>query len=228
MGQTQYTRLHTEHTGVKKNVYFVRHGQSDDNVAPVFQSPVSPLSDLGQVQAARIAERAAKLDFDALITSTFERAKATAAAIALSTGKHSECSDLFVERMKPKSIDGKPFTDLHAQSTWREWEKSLYTPGMRVEDGENYDDQIARADQSLAYLLSRPEKAIFVVTHGYFLRTLVARVLFGEHLTPDAFRHLHRSAQMQNTGITVIRYQDAFEEDPSWRLWIYNDHAHLG
>ena len=31
-----------------KVVYFVRHGQSEDNVAPVFQSPDSPLSAVGR------------------------------------------------------------------------------------------------------------------------------------------------------------------------------------
>ena len=30
-----------------KVVYFVRHGQSEDNVAPVFQAPESPLSAVG-------------------------------------------------------------------------------------------------------------------------------------------------------------------------------------
>ena len=35
-----------------KVVYFVRHGQSEDNIAPVFQSPDSPLSAVGR-QASR-------------------------------------------------------------------------------------------------------------------------------------------------------------------------------
>jgi len=26
----------------------------------------------------------------------------------------------------------------------------------------------------------------------------------------------------------VVRYQGRFDEEPGWRLWIYNDHAHLG
>ena len=47
-----------------KVVYFVRHGQSEDNVAPVFQSPDSPLSAVGRNQAARIAARVATLAFD--------------------------------------------------------------------------------------------------------------------------------------------------------------------
>jgi hypothetical protein len=34
-------------------------------------------------------------------------------------------------------------------------------------------------------------------------------------------------AAIENTGLTVLRYQGGFEEGPCWRLWIYNDHAHL-
>lgn len=39
-------------------------------------------------------------------------------------------SDLFVERVKPTSINNKK-----ANTAWREWEKSLHRPDMRVEDG---------------------------------------------------------------------------------------------
>src|SRR5712671_4744943 len=66
-----------------------------------------------------------------------------------------------------------------------------------------------------------------VVTHGYFLRTIVARVLLGPALSGEAFQHLQRVAAIENTGLTVLRYQGGLEDDPCWRLWIYNDHAHL-
>jgi broad specificity phosphatase PhoE len=69
---------------------------------------------------------------------------------------------------------------------------------------------------------------LVVVTHGYFLQTIIARILIGESLTGDSFFRFQKSASMENTGITVIRYQSSFEQTDSWRLWIYNDHAHLG
>jgi len=212
---------------IQKTVYFVRHGQSEDNVAPVFQSPNSPLNEKGRKQAESIADRVSKLSFDALIASPFERAKQTAEAIAKATGKQPEYSELFVERVKPTYINGKPYTDEKANTLWREWEKSLYTPGLHTEDGENFDDLIARADKALAFLQNRPEQSLVVVTHGYFLRTIVARVLLGNLLSGEAFRNIQRTAAMENTGLTVLQYRDSFEEKPAWRLWIYNDHAHL-
>jgi broad specificity phosphatase PhoE len=135
-----------------KVVYFVRHGQSEDNVAPVFQSPESPLSAVGRNQAARIAARVATLAFDVLLASPYRRAYETAAVISQVTGKTPELCALFTERVKPTSVNGKPFTDAQAANVWRAWTQSLYTPGMRVEDGENYDDLLTRADAALALL----------------------------------------------------------------------------
>jgi broad specificity phosphatase PhoE len=213
---------------ILKIVYFVRHGQSEDNVTPVFQSPDSPLSEIGQKQAGFIAERVSKLSFDALIFSTFQRAKQTAEVIAQVSGKAPEYSDLFVERVKPSSINGKPYTDPEANVVWRKWNESLTTPGMRSEDGENYDDLITRADKALGFLTKRSEQSLVVVTHGFFLSTIVARVLLGETLSGESYKNFQAAALMENTGLTVLQYRGAFEEDPKWRLWIYNDHAHLG
>lgn len=208
-------------------IYFVRHGQSTDNVAPVFSSSDSPLNERGRKQAESIAQRVSKLSFDVLIASPFERARQTAEIITKATGKEAEYSELFVERVKPTYLNGKPYTDEKANTLWKEWEKSLYTPGLRVEDGENFDDLIARADQALTFLASRAEQSLVVVTHGYFLRTIVARVLLGDLLSGAALRNIQRTAAMENTGITVLQYPSDFAEKPAWRLWIYNDHAHL-
>ncbi len=212
---------------IEKIVYFVRHGQSADNIAPVFQSPDSPLNEKGKKQAESIAQRVSKLSFDSLIASPFERAKQTAEAIAKATGKQPEYSELFVERVKPSYINGKPYTDEKANALWREWEKSLHTPGMRVEDGENFDDLVVRTDKALAFLQNKKEQSLVVVTHGYFLRTIVARVLLGDLLSGETFRNIQRTTAMENTGITVLQYRESFEGKSAWRLWIYNDHAHL-
>lgn len=212
---------------LEKIVYLVRHGQSADNAAPVFQSLDSPLNEIGKHQAGRIADRVSKLSFETLIASPLQRAKETAGVIEKTTGKKPEFSDLFVERIKPASIYGKPFDDEQANIVWREWEKSLYTPNLRVEDGENFGDILSRADKALDFLTHRTEKSMVVVTHGYFLRTIVARVLLDNALSGEAFRNFQRSAGHENTGLTVLRYHGGFEESPRWRLWIYNDHAHL-
>ncbi len=212
---------------IEKTAYFVRHGQSLANVSAVFQGPDSPLSEIGREQARRIAGRVSRLSCEALIASPFTRAGETALAIARETGLKPQYSMLFVERMKPSSINGKPFADEQASAIWREWERSLYTPAMRVEDGENFDDVIGRADNALAFLKERQETSLAVVTHGFFLRALVARAVFGTILSPEIFKRVQRMAPMENTALTVLRYHRPLREEPGWRLWVYNDHAHL-
>jgi broad specificity phosphatase PhoE len=138
-----------------------------------------------------------------------------------------EYSELFVERIKPSRTGGKPYYDEEANALWRNWTASLYTPAMRVADGENFDDLIWRAYTALAFLKDRAEQSLVVVTHGYFLRTIVARVLLGDLLSGHAYRRFQRTTSVENTGLTVLRYHDAFEDEACWRLWTHNDCAHL-
>jgi len=210
----------------EKTVYFVRHGQSLANVTPIFQAEDSPLSEEGKKQAGLIAGRVSKIAFDALISSPYPRTKETAEAISRATGKPIEYSDLFIERRKPTSVTGKPHSDEAARNRFGEWEESLYAPGVRVEDGENLDDIMARTDDAIAFLTRRTERTLVVVTHGFFLRAIAARVLLGDTLTPDNFKSFILNTMIDNTGISAIRYV-RWEADPTWRLWIFNDHAHL-
>jgi 2,3-bisphosphoglycerate-dependent phosphoglycerate mutase len=212
---------------IEKTVYFVRHAQSVDNAAPVFQSLDSPLSDTGIRQAKLVAGRLSKLSFEALIASPLQRAKETAAIVAQATGMEPEYSNLFVERIRTARIDGKPYDDKKANALWRDWQKSFYTPSIRIADGESFDDLIGRADAALAYLKDRTERTLAVVTHGLFVRTIVVRVLVGDLLSGELFRRFQPVTSMENTGITVLRYHGAFEEEPCWRLWTHNDCAHL-
>lgn len=220
-----YTRLVTSED--EKIVYFVRHGQSTGNIVPVFQPLDSPLNEKGKLQAEKIAERVSKISFESLISSSLPRAKETANAIAQATGKPVEFSELFVERMKPIRLEGQRYDDEEADKLWKQWELSLYTMGMKVEDGENFENLVRRTDDALAFLRGRDERSLLVVTHSFFLRALLARILLADSLTGTTLRNFQAHSQTENTGISVIKYGPRYE-GTFWRLWIYNDHAHLG
>lgn len=208
---------------VEKTVYLVRHGESEDNIAPVFQSVTSPLTELGLEQAKSLAQRISKLPFDALIASPTKRTAQTAAMIAELTSKHIVYSDLFIESKKPAFVDGKPYTDLQADGLWRRWEESLYLPDLRVEDGENFTELITRADKSLDFLKQHDRESLVVVTHSHFLRTILARILLQNTLTEASLGQFHKNSTTENTGITVVQLYKG-----QWQFWIYNDHSHLG
>jgi broad specificity phosphatase PhoE len=214
---------------IKKTVYFIRHGESEANISPVYQGPSSPLSQTGLDQAERVAVRVSKLDFEALISSPLSRTKQTSAEITKLTNKIPEYSELFVERIKPSKLFDMPHDAPGLKELSREWKKSIFDPSMRVEDGENYSDLINRSDKALEFLQKRDETNIVVVTHGYFLRTIIARVLLGDTISGENFKNFQSSIVMQNTGISVLQYSKFKDEkDFKWRLWVYNDHSHLG
>lgn len=217
----------SSHGTTKKTVYFVRHGESEHNTQPIIQADSSPLSERGHQQAQMVGERLTHLAFDALIASPTLRAKQTAQHIADATKHGIVFSDLFVERRKPTSLENKPWSDEAAYAKWLQWEASIYAGGKRVENGENWDDFISRADNALQYLLDRPEQTIAVVTHGNFLRALTMRALFGEQLNGQLLKQFQEHVIIDNTGVSKLIYRDAYNEDFSWRLITHNDHAHF-
>jgi len=210
-----------------KTVYFVRHGQSEGNATPVFQALDSPLSKKGKEQAEYMAERASRLSFETIVASPLTRAKETAEIIAEKTKKKVEFSDLFVERIKPTKLMGRAYGDPEAEGLYTDWRTSLFTTGKRVQDGENYDDIVARAKKALEYIEQRPERELLVVAHGIFLRTILAYVLLGDAITDRGFEHFQEHIEMENTGLTILKYGES-RQGLSWKLWVWGDHAHLG
>lgn len=216
---------------MKKTVYFVRHGESEGNTGTTFAGPASPLTDKGREQVRLIAERAARLPAEALISSSMVRAHDTAKEISRATGLPIETSDLFVERMKPSSLNDHPAPDPVAYKLFCRWEDSLYKTDTRVEDGENFEDIKERARKALLWLERRPEEKILVVTHGVFLRTMLALILFGENLNREVFYSIQKTFRSFNVGITVFTYDDeSYTDDRAqrWRVLTWNDIVHLG
>lgn len=212
----------------EKIVYFVRHGQSVGNTQPIFTSNDSPLSRQGEKQAKLIAERVKSLEFDQLIVSPYVRTKQTAEVITSITGKQPEFSELFVECKKPSKVVGKPFTDPASNKLWQSWQESLFGRiKQKVEDGETYREIIDRTDKALDFLKNYPANKLVVVTHGFFLRSLILRIISDKLLTPELFSQMQTLSIMQNTALTVVKYESIFDQPPGWKLWIYNDHAHL-
>ena len=216
-----------------KDVYFVRHGESEANARSqaIYKGRNSPLTERGLEQAERIADRVSKLSFDVLVASPWERAKQTAEAIAKKTGKEIVFSDLFTETRGPTSCMGMAINTPELTDKLRAWNRTLFMNDARFEDGENFSDAFARAQAALKWLEAREEQHIVVATHGLFLRFVMAVVLIGETLTPEQFHHFLSASKTDNTGISILQFGEMphHEADPSerWRVRVFNDHAHL-
>lgn len=209
-----------------KNIYFIRHGESEGNVGPIRQTPTTPLTNKGKRQAQITADRCSNIPVEIVISSTMNRARETTGIILERVTKTVEYSDLFIEKRRTSEELGKPKDDPTALMIKKEVEANFTKPGWRFSDEENFDDLKRRGLEALDYLANRPEQNILVVTHGAFLKILAACVVFGENLTAEECWNFLHKFHMENTGITVFRYNEKSQSNP-WRVWIWNDHAHL-
>ena len=209
-----------------KTVYFIRHGESESNAGPASLGFHAALTEKGKREAQFLAKRCAKLPIETIISSTMPRAKDTAFIINAMVKKPLEFSDLFIERRRPKEQVGVPRKHPQAVKAEKTIFERFTEPDFRYSDEENFSDLKKRADQALSYLEKRPEDNILVVTHGTFMRVLLARVIFGPSLTSqECLRFIH-AARMGNVGLTEFEYNTKQIDSP-WRLWTWNDQAHL-
>jgi len=213
---------------MKKTIYLVRHAESEINLDHDNSTIIdeeSPLSEKGREQAHIVAERCAKLPVEALIASTQMRARETVAAIRELVDLPVAFSDLFIERQFPSDVIGKPRGEM--KERLRQWSQNYFTT-----DGE-FSDLKVRGGKALKFLEEYPASSILVVTHGFFMRMLLAQVIFGASLSVDEFKKFIKATRTDNTGITVLTYgtvpQHALDPDEErWMIRVYNDHAHLG
>src|SRR3989344_5020396 len=91
-----------------KLIYFVRHGETENNAKNIKQGPEGPLSEKGRAQALATAKRFPKHKGSpqVIISSPYERTKETAEIIARELNMKIEYSDLLVERRNPTEIIG--------------------------------------------------------------------------------------------------------------------------
>jgi len=211
-----------------KTVYLVRHGESIVNVSETYDDGPLGLTEKGRQQSDFIGKRVTRLPIEAIVCSTMQRTRETADFILAQVNVPIEYSSLFEERHIPTSVIGKSKSDPAVKEFMRTWLRTSEGYGGRVEDGENFDDLKTRADAALTYLESHHAERILVVSHGYFARVLMARMLCGPELTGEQFLPFARGFVSTNTGLSVFRYDQSHEHLNPWHVLVWNDHAHLG
>lgn len=209
-----------------KKIYFVRHGESEGNVNEYSQGATVPLTEKGRKQALCVAERLKDIPLDLIIASTNDRARDTAEIINKTLQKPLEHSDLLVERRKPTTMLNLRFDDKESKHIQESIWDNFHVPGWRHSDEENFEDLKKRAQEVFKLLEEKSEQDILVVTHGFFLRILIAYLFLGKEMTGKECRAFALRAHMENTGICIFGHDTARQDSPWW-LWTWNDHAHL-
>lgn len=215
-----------------KRIYLVRHGESQANLERRHGTAETPLTELGHQQASFIAERVSKLPVQKIISSTMIRARQTAEIISEKIKQPIVRSDLFVETRGPTGCEGTLYDDPKTLEAFRTLGLNYGQPSFELDGAEVFQDHTKRAQDALSFLAQQEEDHIVVVTHSLFLRVMVAHVLLGPTPTPREVQRIMGGLKTRNTGLTVFDYGNSdFVDIPSeypWKMFVWNDHAHLG
>lgn len=189
------------------DIYLVRHGQTDGNVARRHQHPDISLNETGQLQATQVAALIRRLRPTHLITSTNKRAMETATHIGLSTDLIPETYPYFEELRRPAFLIGKRFYERETLRYVWGWFFGLKDASMH--DGESYDDFRHRIIEARTHVTRLPAHSrVVIVSHAVFIN------FFLEHLNRDEHMGLRRAIwrflavfRLKNTAVTHLRYE---------------------
>lgn len=158
-----------------KKLFYVRHGETDMNVAGLLSGRIeTSLTQKGIKQATAAGQELNQkpLHVDLIVCSPYERTYETAKLIAKEINypvEKIQKKEMFVERAFGvlEGAHGKDFLDKHE---YREFDD--------VEGSETIEDLQKRAEEAFEWLKSLPEDTVLVVGHGAFARA-IKRVVAG-------------------------------------------------
>lgn len=187
-------------------VYLVRHGRTDGNVAHRHQHPETKLNEEGTAQAKAVAIVIAAKNPTHLIVSTNVRAIQSASFIAELTGLTPETYPPFEELHQPKSLVGERLTGFIALSYMIVWFLGYKKSSMH--DGETYDNFVHRLGHARRHLEKMPDDSVIViVSHSVFINFYTEHMVHPEKL--GFFRVLilfFKILKMRNSSLTHVRY----------------------
>ena len=208
-----------------KIIYFVRHGETENNAKNIRQGSEGGLSAKGREQALATAKRFPKHKGcpQIIISSPYQRTKETAEIIAKELKLKIKYSDLLVERRNPTEIIGHEGGERGVREIIDRIDKSYHPDDLRVSDEENFTDLKKRARKLLAYISRKNAKRIIMVTHGIFLKMAVSYMLYGESLTASQYNNLSYFNPIKNASMAICSYTHHWFKKNEWKLLVWND-----
>jgi alpha-ribazole phosphatase len=160
----------------------VRHGETEWNKSLRYQGQSDvPLSEYGIEQAARVSDRLAGEEIDAIYSSDLSRARETAEIIASRHGRVEICQSPLLREMNFGEAEGMIFDEIKERypeiagefQAWR-----TRSPEVRAPNGESIAQLVARVARFAEKLKEhKPEETVLVVAHGGSLQVLICLLL---------------------------------------------------
>lgn len=208
-----------------KYVYFVRHGETVLNRSRIRQGQEGGLSEEGKDQAIKTGIRLSQMHIQHMYVSPYERTQETAALINTHASIPFSYTPLLAERKNPSEIIGKSYDNPEVQKIINMIDFTNHDPDFRFSDEENFSDLRVRAKGLLLFLALRPYTRIVCVTHGIFLKMVLAHITYGKKLNPLHHAALAYATQVHNAGITLLYYNPwrVFVGKPLWSIVVFDD-----
>ena len=185
-------------------LYLVRHAESTWNVEGRVQGQADPpLSEQGQAQAARLADRFRGDAVTALYTSPLQRALNTAERVAQATGLPVRVDD----RLKEHNLGlftGHIWADIVEQ--YPEFAKAWMEQALDMPGGEKHTALRARAAGVVEDIVAQhAEGRVVVVSHGGLLGEYLAHLLRLDANRRHPFRFDNASVSVVEVGGALTR-----------------------
>lgn len=133
------------------------------------------LSDMGQAQAAQLAERLASVPLAVIYSSPLERAQETAAPIAARLGLPVQICPPIME-INYGDWTGLTLDELHARPDWKPYNQ--FRSGSRIPGGEMMlEAQTRTVAQMQSLCLQHPNEHIALVSHADIIKGALAYYL---------------------------------------------------
>lgn len=209
-----------------KTIYFIRHGESNENAGNIRVGGNATLTPTGTAQVNTLLMRLKKLPLEFIISSTLKRSNETLNIINAELNLPCELNELFIEKKKPSQLIGKSRNEADSIKIDTLLSNNFTQENFRFLDEENFQDLFIRAKKALEYLYTKKEEHILVITHGHFLRVLLASVVFSDKLTAEECKRFLQKFYIENTGISIIKYNSNYPKSPWW-IYTWNDTSHI-
>lgn len=212
------------------DIYFVRHGQTDGNLAKRHQAEHTKLTPEGREQVRQTAQWAKKINPTHLLSSRHVRALQTADIIAQEVDLIPETQDVFIELKRPDSIYGHRHRSSRSVLYLMCWYLGFAGDHGQDGKGESYEAFRERLDDAQKQLKSLPDGSrAIVVSHAVFIGFMARHLCDKDPVTiPDAFALFRNMLHLRNGSYTHVRFDpDAHEGTCAWELVSYNNHEHI-
>lgn len=182
-------------------LYLVRHAQTAGNQKRAFQGLTdADISQGGQAQLEKLAERFAAVAFDRIYTSPLIRAKKTAEAVNRHHGKEIIVNDALVE-IDAGDLEGMPFSEVFEKYP-EDVQRFLNTPEIfEMPGGESMKHVYKRISMAVDDIVrTNSGGRVVIVSHGCALQNYLACALgYGQ-------KGISKAPICYNTGVTHIRF----------------------